>query len=204
MDRVAGNQRGFTLVELAIVLVIIGIMLGAVLKGQELINGAKNKRLYNTFREVSAGVYTYYDKYNRYPGDDNLATTRGWTAGATAIANGNADGQIAGMTACAAGAATETCQAWYHMRLAGILTGSDTTSPSHPYGGEVAVGMTNWVIGGWQKIGVCFQNLPNSAARWLDETYDDGVWNTGSIRGNGNYIGNSPDVISAGWVCIAL
>lgn len=54
------GQKGFTLVELAIVLVIIGIILGAVLKGQELINNAKVKRAYNQQREVMAAVYTYY------------------------------------------------------------------------------------------------------------------------------------------------
>jgi prepilin-type N-terminal cleavage/methylation domain-containing protein len=61
------SNKGFTLVELAIVLVIIGIILGAVLKGQELINNAKMKRAYNQYREVLAAVYTYYDKYGKYP-----------------------------------------------------------------------------------------------------------------------------------------
>ncbi|PIX86479.1 MAG: prepilin-type cleavage/methylation domain-containing protein, partial [Nitrospirae bacterium CG_4_10_14_3_um_filter_53_41] len=56
------NNKGFTLVELAIVLVIIGIILGAVLKGQELITNAKTKRTYNLQREVFAAIYTYVDK----------------------------------------------------------------------------------------------------------------------------------------------
>ena len=51
---VSRNEKGFTLVELAIVLVIIGIILGAVLKGQELINSAKIKRVYNQQREMVA------------------------------------------------------------------------------------------------------------------------------------------------------
>ncbi|WP_293446082.1 prepilin-type N-terminal cleavage/methylation domain-containing protein, partial [Persephonella sp.] len=62
------SQKGFTLVELAIVLVIIGIILGAVLKGQELIKNAKEKRLYNTYREMIAAINTYLDRYNALPG----------------------------------------------------------------------------------------------------------------------------------------
>ena len=63
------NSKGFTLVELAIVLVIIGIILGAVLKGQELVNSAKAKRAYNDVRGVTAAIYTYMDKYGlRLPG----------------------------------------------------------------------------------------------------------------------------------------
>ncbi|WP_457626024.1 prepilin-type N-terminal cleavage/methylation domain-containing protein [Persephonella sp.] len=65
------NQQGFTLVELAIVLVIIGIILGAVLKGKELINNAKVKRTLNDLRGFEALAYTFYDRYGRFPGDGN-------------------------------------------------------------------------------------------------------------------------------------
>ena len=69
------NTKGFTLIEMAIVLVIIGIILGAVLKGQELINSAKSKRIYTDVQGVAAGIYTYMDKYGtRLPGDDPNAT----------------------------------------------------------------------------------------------------------------------------------
>ena len=65
------SNKGFTLVELAIVLVIIGIILGAVLKGQELINNAKVKRLQNDLRGIEAAMWTYYDRAGRMPGDCN-------------------------------------------------------------------------------------------------------------------------------------
>ncbi len=64
-----GKTRGFTLVELAIVLVIIGIILGAILKGQELINNAKAKRLQNDLRGLEAAIWTFYDRTGHFPGD---------------------------------------------------------------------------------------------------------------------------------------
>ncbi|MCX7738201.1 MAG: prepilin-type N-terminal cleavage/methylation domain-containing protein [Hydrogenothermaceae bacterium] len=63
------HERGFTLLELAIVLVIIGIILGAILKGQELINNAKAKRLLNDIKGLATLHYTFYDRYGRFPGD---------------------------------------------------------------------------------------------------------------------------------------
>ncbi len=65
------RARGFTLIELAIVLVIIGIILGAVLKGQELINNAKVKRVQNDMRGFEALIWTFYDRYGKFPGDCN-------------------------------------------------------------------------------------------------------------------------------------
>ena len=57
------KQMGFTLVEIAIVLVIIGLLLGGVLKGQELVNSAKVKNIANDFRSIATFVYAYQDKY---------------------------------------------------------------------------------------------------------------------------------------------
>ena len=68
------QQRGFTLVEIAIVLVIIGLLLGGVLKGQELINSAKVKNFVNDFRTVPVFIYSYQDKFRALPGDDRQAT----------------------------------------------------------------------------------------------------------------------------------
>src|SRR6516164_11396797 len=77
------RQAGFTLVEIAIVLVIIGLLLGGVLKGQELIESAKVKNIGQDFRAISIAVLTYQDKYRALPGDDPKATTR-WTGACAA------------------------------------------------------------------------------------------------------------------------
>src|SRR5512135_1942012 len=64
------SSSGFTLVEIAIVLVIIGLLLGGVLKGQELINSAKVKNFANDLRNVPLFIYGYQDKFRSVPGDD--------------------------------------------------------------------------------------------------------------------------------------
>src|SRR6266487_3655761 len=86
------TQGGFTLVEIAIVLVIIGLLLGGILKGQEMITQAKIKNIVNDFNGVTVAVTSYQDRYRAIPGDDQNATTR-WTT--QAPASGNGDGVIA-------------------------------------------------------------------------------------------------------------
>jgi prepilin-type N-terminal cleavage/methylation domain-containing protein len=83
------NQKGFTLVEIAIVLVIIGLLLGGILKGQEMITQAKIKNVIADFSGISAAYYGYQDRYRAIPGDDTGATRWGTTPG-----NGN--GIVAG------------------------------------------------------------------------------------------------------------
>src|SRR3972149_9646258 len=78
-------QKGFTLVEIAIVLVIIGLLLGGILKGQEMITQAKIKNIINDFNGITAAMNSYQDRYRALPGDDVGATR--WTG--TVAGNGN-------------------------------------------------------------------------------------------------------------------
>lgn len=186
------RDKGFTLVELAIVLVIIGLILAGIIKGQALINNAKIKNAYNAQKEIMAAVYTYYDRYQKYPGDDNTAQAR-WGA---ATFNGNGNGIIEGgavgtnttpgsMFTCAAGTATETCAVWEHLRLANIISGTATAgagrlNPTHPYGGTI--GVANVLVQGLTVNWIGMSMLPESAAQTLDIQNDDGTATTGSIR----------------------
>ena len=69
------NDKGFTLIEMAIVLIIIGIIIGAVVKGKDVMKSAEQKRLYNTFvREWQVAYNNYYDRTGWILGDDNNNT----------------------------------------------------------------------------------------------------------------------------------
>ena len=63
------KQSGFTLVEIAIVLVIIGLLLGAILKGQELINSARVRNLADQNSGIQAAYFGFIDRYRQIPGD---------------------------------------------------------------------------------------------------------------------------------------
>lgn len=67
----SGNEKGFTLVELAIVLVIIGIILGAVIKGKDMIENARHKQFISKLRSWEIAMNLYYDKKGVYPGDSD-------------------------------------------------------------------------------------------------------------------------------------
>ncbi|MBI2293571.1 MAG: prepilin-type N-terminal cleavage/methylation domain-containing protein, partial [Betaproteobacteria bacterium] len=99
------NQTGFTLIEIAIVLVIIGLLLGAVLKGQELIQSARVRNLAATQNEVTVAFFGFRDRYRAYPGDYSQASTN-----LAATTDGNGDGQI-----LLNGAMLESIAAWEHL-----------------------------------------------------------------------------------------
>jgi prepilin-type N-terminal cleavage/methylation domain-containing protein len=174
------TQAGFTLIELAIVLVIIGLLLGGVLKGQELINSAKVKNMANDFRNIQVYVYSYQDKFRALPGDDKAAVQH-----VTATNNGNGNGVIEGAWN-ATGATVESLNFWQHIRLAGLATGStvitDTTySPTNAEGGPVGVqsASTPSISGLKGSYVVCSGGILGKFAKELDTAMDDGNTATG-------------------------
>lgn len=71
-EGISGNQ-GFTLIEMAIVLIIIGIIIGAVVKGKDLVRGAEQKKIYAKFiNEWRIGYLNFYDRTGMVLGDTNV------------------------------------------------------------------------------------------------------------------------------------
>jgi prepilin-type N-terminal cleavage/methylation domain-containing protein len=186
MKSMKAQQSGFTLVEIAIVLVIIGLLLGGILKGQELINSAKVKALANDFRAVPTFVYAYQDKYKQLPGDDRDASGH---TGAAAAGNGNGNGRIEGDWNAfpIGGCGTESCFFWQQVRLSNLAPGTTVTTDAN-YAPVNAEGARYGITGvppvpGWAgNFFVCSTGIQGRFARQIDTTLDDGVTNTGSIR----------------------
>src|SRR5262245_804779 len=118
-----GKQGGFTLIEIAIVLVIIGLLLGGVLKGQELITAARVRNLISQQDGVKAAYFGFLDRFRALPGDYSQATVNI----ANVTANGNNNGQIEIAATCGS---VPNCQAaefiviWEHLSRSGFINGS--------------------------------------------------------------------------------
>src|SRR6266850_2222887 len=135
------RMQGFTLVEIAIVLVIIGLLLGGILKGQEMITQAKIKNVIADFSGVSAAYHGYQDRYRAIPGDDPNAATR-WASMTPAPLAGDGNGIVAGTynnggTPCATN--VESCSWWDHLRKAGFVSGNGPTQPFNALTGQIGV-----------------------------------------------------------------
>ena len=176
------QQSGFTLVEIAIVLVIIGLLLGGVLKGQELITQAKIKNVSNDVNGVTVAIYGYQDRYKRLPGDDPGQVR--WTVGGSALTAGNGNNTLAGDYQSTTDT-DETRKFWLNLRLAGFVSGdtssvaNGSTQPLNAAGG--IVGVQNGGLGLSGTI-VCAGSLPAKIAQSLDSQMDDGNAITGSVR----------------------
>lgn len=129
------SQRGFSLVELSIVLVILGLLTGGILAGQSLIRAAELRSVSSEYMRFKTAIGTFRDKYFQVPGDMNNATSFWGTAAACpgifstaagGTCNGNADGQIV----AAATTANELFRFWQHLGYAGLIEGSYTGVPA--------------------------------------------------------------------------
>jgi prepilin-type N-terminal cleavage/methylation domain-containing protein len=137
----AKSLPGFTMIEIAIVLMVMGIIAGAVFKGQDLLEAAKVRAVLNDFNRFKLAVVNYQETYGAFPGDDPHASDHFGSDGI----DGNGDGMIVGES--------EEHNFWVHLFKAGYL--SSDKIPSSKFGGRYSVvfGPTDQIPGHWLQLG---------------------------------------------------
>ena len=197
------NNKGFTLVELAIVITIIGILIGGVLKGQQLIDQARLAGTISQLRDYATSVRIFQTKYDGLPGDLERAENRimnctGCTADNT-TPNGDGNvGNASNMDTAQVGKTEEPVLFWTHLLKAELITGvNDAALTTDP----VAWGATHPAA----KIGGGFHAKTGNGAgddSWVAKEYPDGLTIVllGQVDG---YPGNTSDASHSGHVITA-
>ena len=120
------RAHGFTLIEIAIVLVIVGLLLSGVVKGQEMISSARVRTLIAQQDGIKAAFFGFQDRYRALPGDYAAASTSINCAPSPCV-DGNSNGQI---EAPNASGVQEDISTWSHLSASGFLSGSYTMANS--------------------------------------------------------------------------
>ncbi|MBF0590131.1 MAG: prepilin-type N-terminal cleavage/methylation domain-containing protein [Magnetococcales bacterium] len=165
------NEAGFTLIEIAIVVVIIGLLLGGVLKGQELIRNARTHAIINQGNAVQGAVLGFQDRYRALPGDYSVADTN--IVGVTTDHNGDGDSRVGILTGDEGGGSDdEIVFVWEHLSRAGFISGSFD-------GSNTNLNDTTWTCG----EGACLTNPFNGHMMFLFDGAqvhpDATTWSTG-------------------------
>lgn len=181
------QNQGFTLVEISIVLVIIGLILGGILNAQSVIRNAQTKDAIKALNDMGVAARQFNDRYGMWPGDYN----NGVLSLAATCANGDASGRI--NTGAEAICATE------HLIRAGMIKGT-AGSPLMLRGLTFSVtGATAALTGlnnasfpapnNWVNV-VRIQGLDCDVAVQMDRAVDDGNTHTGNFRTHAAQCGN--------------
>lgn len=184
------KQSGFTLIEIAIVLVIIGLLLGGILKGQELITSARVRNLISQQEGVKAAYFGFLDRFRALPGDYNQASSN--INCTPACTNGNNDGKI--QDTASGAAVDEHIAAWEHLSKTGFINGSYTyaagaelpsSAPTNPYARYLRlIYDTNYgAAGNPPRHNIKTGNqIPSDILAEIDRKTDDGLATSGSFQ----------------------
>lgn len=199
------RSKGFTLLETAIVLLVAGMLVSGVLKGNEVVGQARAKFVINDLTAVNTATLQYYDRYKAWPGDDvNAGGAQGrWSV--FGAKSGNGDGAVSGNyndqptqdpATFGDDGNNESLKFWWHMRISGFVIGPLTgpaavAPPAMPVGGIMGVqsGDANFFAG----LMACVSNVPERIAPMIDTQLDDQSPNRGHVRARlQNLNDNSP------------
>lgn len=189
-------MRGFSLVELSIVLVILGLLAGGVLAGQSLIRAAELRSVVTDYESYKTAVHTFREKYFELPGDA-LRATQFWGqstacagASATGVCNGNGDGKITAGNLAAGALPNEAFMFWSHLASAGLIAGQYTGIAGAARGDD-ADGGSNVPSGKIQSSVWFMRHRDNADVSCCHSTYNYGnvlflggeisAWPTGKI-----------------------
>ena len=209
------KQQGFTLIEIAIVLLIIGLLLGGIMKGQSMINSARVRAIANDLVGIEAAWISFQDRYRSLPGDYSRASTH--------IVQGAQDGN----SNARVDSPEEAGAVWQHLAGAGFISGNydgapvpsltdgacvEATCPGNPYSGFYKIGNSNNALGQANPSHELATggNIPVAVMYELDLKIDDGLPNTGRLRSfdaapyNGCVTNNEWDVVSGASDCAGV
>lgn len=183
------KQSGFTLVEIAIVLVIIGLILGGVLRGQALIDSARVRSLTAELSGIHSAWISFQERYRAIPGDFSKAAAQIDSAARTGNGNGRVDDD------------RERAGVWQQMALAGFIRGSfdgsqsaagsatDTdcgpgTCPKNPFNGYYKISFSSQAADASSMAHELYtgDQIPVGILAEMDLKMDDGRANSGRFR----------------------
>jgi prepilin-type N-terminal cleavage/methylation domain-containing protein len=201
------SEKGFTLVELAVVMIIIGLLIGGILKGQELIANAELAATVSQIKGVDGATSTFRDKYNAFPGDMRNASTRlpATACGGAACNDGDGNGRLDSVPLTAP-AANEGADFFPHLAAADLIGGISVDGSGtfgdiyleakidggyHPgYWTGGALGDGTPPVGHYLTImsttaGPAGDAMTPNQAQRIDTKLDDGATGSGSVVGDG-------------------
>ncbi|MBN2468961.1 MAG: prepilin-type N-terminal cleavage/methylation domain-containing protein [Deltaproteobacteria bacterium] len=174
------KNRAFTLVEMAIVLVVIGFLMGAVIQGQKMFYNARMQRIVSDLQDFAKVFLIYYEQQGMYPGDENdTAFPPGDTA------NGDHDGLVD------PGEADNVWQDLSHA-MGVVRKASPVRGGVYEFGNQVFYGASS-------QNYVRVTNIPNRMAQSIDAKHDDGTYDAGNIRTDDAYTGSDDDLTVLYW-----